>query len=47
MHCDTMVRNILPPMRAEMVFRLVQERASVRVMLQNVLESLGQQYPST
>jgi hypothetical protein len=24
MHCDTMVRNILPPMRAEMVFRLVQ-----------------------
>jgi uncharacterized protein len=26
MHCDTMVRNLLPPMRAEMVFRLVQER---------------------
>ena len=24
MHCDTMVRNFLPPMRAEMVFRLVQ-----------------------
>ena len=24
MHCDTMVRNLLPPMRAEMVFRLVQ-----------------------
>jgi len=24
MHCDTMVRNILPPMRAEMAFRLVQ-----------------------
>ena len=24
MHCDTMVRNILPPMRAEMVSRLVQ-----------------------
>jgi len=24
MHCDSMVRNILPPMRAEMVFRLVQ-----------------------
>jgi len=24
MHCDTMVRNVLPPMRAEMVFRLVQ-----------------------
>ncbi len=23
MHCDTMVRNILPPMRAEMVSRLV------------------------
>jgi predicted transcriptional regulator len=26
MHCDTMVRNILPPMRAEMVSRLVQRR---------------------
>ncbi|DAC71736.1 MAG TPA: transcriptional regulator, partial [Thermoplasmata archaeon] len=24
MHCDTMVRNLLPPMRAEMVYRLVQ-----------------------
>lgn len=24
MHCDAMVRNILPPMRAEMVSRLVQ-----------------------
>ena len=24
MHCDSMVRNILPPMRAEMVSRLVQ-----------------------
>jgi uncharacterized protein len=24
MHCDTMVRNLLPPMRAEMVSRLVQ-----------------------
>lgn len=23
MHCDTMVRNLLPPMRAEMVSRLV------------------------
>jgi predicted transcriptional regulator len=23
MHCDTMVRHLLPPMRAEMVFRLV------------------------
>jgi len=23
MHCDTMVRNLLPPMRAEMVIRLV------------------------
>lgn len=26
MHCDTMVRNILPPMRAEMVFRLVNKQ---------------------
>ena len=26
MHCDTMVRNLLPPMRAEMVFRLVQRQ---------------------
>ena len=26
MHCDTMVRNLLPPMRAEMVFRLVQKK---------------------
>jgi predicted transcriptional regulator len=26
MHCDTMVRNILPPMRAEMVSRLVQKQ---------------------
>ena len=26
MHCDTMVRNLLPPMRAEMVSRLVQKR---------------------
>jgi len=26
MHCDTMVRNLLPPMRAEMVFRLVQRK---------------------
>jgi predicted transcriptional regulator len=26
MHCDTMVRNVLPPMRAEMVFRLVQRQ---------------------
>jgi predicted transcriptional regulator len=26
MHCDTMVRNLLPPMRAEMVFRLVQHK---------------------
>jgi hypothetical protein len=25
MHCDTMVRNLLPPMRAEMVFRLVNK----------------------
>jgi len=25
MHCDTMVRNLLPPMRAEMVSRLVQK----------------------
>ncbi|MFA5415550.1 MAG: helix-turn-helix domain-containing protein, partial [Methanoregula sp.] len=23
MHCDTMVRNLLPPMRAEMVSRLI------------------------
>jgi len=26
MHCDTMVRNLLPPMRAEMVVRLVQKQ---------------------
>jgi len=26
MHCDTMVRNLLPPMRAEMVVRLVQNQ---------------------
>ena len=26
MHCDTMVRNLLPPMRAEMVVRLVQRQ---------------------
>ena len=26
MHCDSMVRNLLPPMRAEMVFRLVQKQ---------------------
>jgi len=26
MHCDTMVRNLLPPMRAEMVVRLVQRK---------------------
>ena len=26
MHCDTMVRNLLPPMRAEMVLRLVQKQ---------------------
>ncbi|MDD1702794.1 MAG: transcriptional regulator [Methanoregula sp.] len=26
MHCDTMVRNLLPPMRAEMVFRLVKDQ---------------------
>ena len=25
MHCDTMVRSLLPPMRAEMVFRLVNK----------------------
>ena len=25
MHCDTMVRNLLPPMRAEMVSRLVRK----------------------
>ena len=25
MHCDTMVRNLLPPMRAEMVSRLIQK----------------------
>src|SRR5208283_4322135 len=25
MHCDSMVRNILPPMRAEMVCRLVND----------------------
>jgi len=26
MHCDSMVRNLLPPMRAEMVFRLVNKQ---------------------
>ncbi|MDD1695027.1 MAG: helix-turn-helix domain-containing protein [Methanoregula sp.] len=26
MHCDTMVRNLLPPMRAEMVVRLVMKQ---------------------
>jgi hypothetical protein len=26
MHCDTMVRHLLPPMRAEMVYRLVQHQ---------------------
>jgi len=26
MHCDTMVRNLLPPMRAEMVSRLIQKQ---------------------
>ena len=26
MHCDTMVRHLLPPMRAEMVYRLVQRK---------------------
>jgi uncharacterized protein len=26
MHCDTMVRNLLPPMRAEMVSRLINEQ---------------------
>jgi uncharacterized protein len=26
MHCDTMVRNLLPPMRAEMVSRLVNQQ---------------------
>jgi len=26
MHCDTMVRNLLPPMRAEMISRLVQKK---------------------
>ncbi|MDD1684682.1 MAG: helix-turn-helix domain-containing protein [Methanoregula sp.] len=26
MHCDSMVRTLLPPMRAEMVFRLVQKQ---------------------
>jgi len=26
MHCDTMVRNLLPPMRAEMVLRLIQKQ---------------------
>lgn len=26
MHCDSMVRTLLPPMRAEMVSRLVQKR---------------------
>jgi predicted transcriptional regulator len=26
MHCDTIVRTILPPMRAEMVYRLVHDR---------------------
>ena len=26
MHCDSMVRNLLPPMRAEMVSRLVNNQ---------------------
>lgn len=26
MHCDSMVRHILPPLRAEMVYRLVQKQ---------------------
>jgi len=26
MHCDTMVRNLLPPMRAEMITRLVRDQ---------------------
>lgn len=26
MHCDSMVRNLLPPMRAEMVSRLIQKQ---------------------
>ena len=26
MHCDTMVRNLLPPVRAEMVSRLVNQQ---------------------
>ena len=26
MHCDSMVRTLLPPMRAEMVSRLVQKQ---------------------
>lgn len=26
MHCDTMVRNLLPPMRAEMVSRLINQQ---------------------
>ena len=26
MHCDSMVRNLLPPMRAEMVCRLVNDQ---------------------
>lgn len=26
MHCDTMVRTLLPPMRAEMVYRLVNRQ---------------------
>ena len=26
MHCDTMVRTLLPPMRAEMVSRLIQKQ---------------------
>jgi predicted transcriptional regulator len=26
MHCDTVARNLLPPMRAEMVCRLVQKQ---------------------
>jgi uncharacterized protein len=26
MHCDTMVRNLLPPMRAEMVARLIRDQ---------------------
>jgi len=26
MHCDALVRHLLPPMRAEMVYRLVQRQ---------------------